>query len=129
MTYIKINETMYPATISGSLKDRLWDDRESKTITLAMDYATATALFVDGLAWSILMDVETVQEDGTVEVVQTEYDNSEYCVAGAITDHRNGTLSVKMGKKTETETLQAQLAEAMSADELENAYEEGVQSL
>ena len=105
MTYVKINDTLYPATINGSLKDRAWNDRESKSITLAMDYATALALFVDGLNWSIVMDVEQVQEDGTVITVQETYDNGEYDMAGPITDNRNGTVTVKMGKATAQELL------------------------
>lgn len=105
MTYIKINDTLYPATITGSLKDRAWNDRESKSITLAMDYATALALFVDGLNWSIVMDIEQEQEDGSVITVQETYDNSEYDMAGPITDNRNGTVTVKMGKATAEELL------------------------
>ena len=105
MTYVKINGNLYPATINGSMKDRLWADRESKAITLEMDYATALALFVDGLAWSIVMDIEQVQEDGSVVTVQEEYDNSDYDVAGPITDNRNGTVTVKMGKATAQELL------------------------
>lgn len=105
MTYIKINGNLYPATINGSLKDRLWGDRESKAITLEMDYATALPLFVDGLIWSIVMDIEQMQEDGSVIIVQEEYDNSEYDVAGPITDNRNGTVTVKMGKATAQELL------------------------
>lgn len=105
MTYIKINGNLYPAAINGSLKDRAWNDRESKSITLAMDYATALPLFVDGLAWSIVMDVEQVQEDGSVITVQEEYDNSEYDMAGPITDNRDGTVTVKMGKATAAELL------------------------
>lgn len=129
MTYIKINDTLYPAAINGSLKDRLWNDRESKSITLAMDYATALALFVDGLNWSIVMDVEQEQEDGSIVTVQEEYDNSEYSMAGSITDNRDGTISVKMGKPTQLEAMQAQLANAVTQTELETAYTEGVNSL
>ena len=105
MDYIKIKENLYPATINGSVKDRAWNDRESKAITIAMDYATALALFVDGLAWSIVMDAEQIQEDGSFIIAQEEYDNSEYDVAGPITDNRNGTVTVKMGKATAQELL------------------------
>lgn len=107
MTYIKFHETLYPATISGKLNDREWDNRESKSITLEMDYATAMALFVDGLTWSIVMDVGDGQE---------EYDNSEYDVAGPITDNRDGTVSVKMGKRTDREIL-SELMEVLNNDE------------
>ena len=129
MTYIKINDTLYPAIINGNVKDRAWDDRESKTITLEMAYADAIALFVDGLAWSILMDVEQVQEDGSIITVQEEYDNSDYSMAGSITDNRDGTLSVKMGKPTQIETLESQITGTITEAELNNAYVEGVNSL
>lgn len=117
MTYIKINGEIYQAGISGSLRDYSWGERASKSITLTMSYADAAALFVDNIAWSIVMDVET--ESG--ETVQEEYDNSEYCIAGDITDHRDGTVTAKMGKLTELE-------KAGTAADYERAYSEGVQS-
>ena len=129
MTYVKINGTTYPATINGKLVDREWSDRESKTITLEMAYADAIALFVNGLVWSILMDVEQEQEDGSIVTVQEEYDNSEYSMAGSITDNRDGTLAVKMGKPTQIETLESQITGTITEAELNNAYVEGVNSL
>ena len=129
MTYIKINGTTYPAVINGKHIDREWNDRESKTITIEMAYADAIALFVNGLAWSILMDVEQEQEDGSVVTVQEEYDNSEYSMAGSITDNRDGTLAVKMGKPTQIEMLEAQITGTITEAELNNAYVEGVNSL
>lgn len=110
MTYIKINETLYPATISGRVSDKDWDNRESKAITLSMDYATAIGLFVDGLAWSIVQQDEVPvfdkngEQTGT-EMRETEWDNSEFDVAGSVTDHRNGTITAKMGKITDAEAL------------------------
>lgn len=129
MTYVKINGTTYPAVINGKHIDREWNDRESKTITIEMAYTDAIALFVDGLAWSILMDVEKEQEDGSIVTVQEEYDNSEYSMAGSITDNRDGTLAVKMGKPTQIETLESQITATITEAELNNAYVEGVNSL
>ena len=129
MTYVKINGTTYPAVINGKHIDRDWNDRESKTITLEMAYEDAIALFVNGLTWSILMDVEQTQEDGSIITVQEEYDNSEYSIAGSITDNRDGTLSVKMGKPTQIETLESQITGTITEAELNNAYVEGVNSL
>lgn len=100
-TYVKIAGTQYPAEIFGRIKDPAWNDRASKTITLTMGHTQALGLFVDGLAWSIVMDI--TDESGTV--TQEEYDNSAYSVAGDITDHRDGTVSVKMGKPTAGEEL------------------------
>lgn len=108
MTYIKINETLYPATINGKLEDRDWDKRDSKAITLEMDYATALATFVDDLDWSIVFQGNSYVDRQTGETVIPEpktYDNSDYCVAGHITDNRNGTVTVKMGKPTDAELL------------------------
>lgn len=107
MNYIKINEVLYPAEIMGKVQDRDWDNRESKAITLEMDYATAAALFVDGLAWSIVHQPDSyVNEKGeTVDPDPIEYDNSDYYVAGSITDNRNGTITAKMGKPTDGEML------------------------
>ena len=107
MTSVKINNILYPATIVGRNEDREWDNRESKTITLEMDYATAVGLFVDGLAWSIVCEEEVINPDtGKPVTTAVEYDNSEYCVAGTITDNRDGTMSVKMGKRTDKEMLE-----------------------
>jgi hypothetical protein len=100
MTYIKIGGNRYPATINGRMRDTEWDNRESKAITLEMDYATAAALFVDGAAWSII-DEEQIPD--STELQEVEYDNSEYGLAGDITDHRDGTVTCKMGKLTELE--------------------------
>ena len=96
MTYLKINEARYPAAFRGYTKDRDWNDRESKAITVEMTYAEAMNTFVDDLEWAI------VYEDGeTTEV----YDNSEFSVAGPVTDNRDGTVTVKMGKITDAELL------------------------
>jgi hypothetical protein len=111
MTYVKINEKLYSAEISGRKSDTAWDNRDSKAITLEMDYETAIKLFVDGLAWSIVQEtpIQVQNEDGEGNVtVETnmeveEFDNSEYSLAGDITDHRDGTITVKMGKLTELE--------------------------
>ena len=130
MTFVKINNTLYPATVSGRVADKDWDNRASKAITLEMDYATAIALFVDGLAWSIVQQNEVpvyqVDENGKAvldehgnpiqtgtEIQESEWDNSDYDVAGAITDHRNGTITAKMGKITAEEAL-AELMEVLA---------------
>lgn len=97
MTYIKLNETQLPASVRGYARDRDWDNRESKAITLEMTHEKAMNLFVDDLEWSI------VYEDGEITEI---YDNSDYSVAGPVTDNRDGTVTVKMGKITAEEALE-----------------------
>lgn len=108
-TYIKVNNTEYPAEINGNHKDRSWGERDTKTITLTMTAAEVAALLPDNTPWTIVqretLDVldDQGQPTGETKEVVNEYDNSEYSLAGDITDHRNGTVSIKMGKPTETE--------------------------
>lgn len=111
--YIKVNNTEYPAEINGNPKDRSWGERDTKTITLTMTAAEVAALLPDNTPWSIVLreTVNKLDNDGnptgeTKEVVN-EYDNSAYSLSGAITDHRDGTVSIKMGKPTETESAKA----------------------
>lgn len=111
--YIKVNNTEHPATVTGDRADRTWDGRDTKTITLTMSHDAAAALLPDNTPWSIVQrdTVDVLDEQGhptgeTKEVVN-EYDNSEYSLAGDITDHRDGTVSIKMGKPTETELSSA----------------------
>ena len=103
MTQVQIGGSLYPAAVTGRLADAAWSGRESKEITLSMPYADAAALFVNGAAWSIVLYVE--QADGTT--VQVNYDNSDFSIAGDLTDHRDGTVTVKMGKPTELENALA----------------------
>ena len=119
--YIKVNNTEYPAAVNGVYNDRSWGDRDTKTITLSMEYTAASQLFVDGLSWSIVQrdTVPVYDKDGnptgeTKEQVQ-EWDNSDYNVAGSITDNRNGTCTCKMGKKTQLETEQELRRDAETA--------------
>ena len=112
-TYIKVNNTEYPATITGILKDREWNEREVKSIRLTMTTMDAAALLSSGTPWSIVQrdTVPKYDEDGQptgeTEEVVNEWDNSAYSLSGAITDHRDGTVSIKMGKPTETESAKA----------------------
>ena len=112
--YVKVNDTQYEASITGRLSDKDWNNRSSKAITLEMSYADAVNIFVDDVSWFILQDFEDTVEEIDEEtgkpvfntVIRTEsYDNSDYSIAGSITDNRNGTITVKMGKPTAEELL------------------------
>ena len=121
--FIKVNGQEYPAKCIYNYKDRNWDMRETQTVRLTMPYAQAAALLTSGVKWSnVFREQKDVLDEngelaGQTEEVVTEEDMSAYSLAGEITDYRDGTVSIKMGKPTETETLRAQLAE------IEEAYD------
>ena len=133
--YVKVNNTEYHATVDGVNNDRTWNGRDTKTVTLTMTHDEAATLLPSGTPWSIvqrdMVDVldEQGQPTGETKEVVNEYDNSEYSISGEITDYRDGTVSIKMGKPTQLEMMQAQLANAVTQAELETAYTEGVNSL
>lgn len=138
MTYIKVNNTLYPAEIAGKIVDYEWDRRDTKSITLTMTYAEVLALLPDNTPWSIVQKdtVQKTSEDGqpmvdgsgnpVTEEVTSEFDNSEYSMSGVIRDNRDGTVTIKMGKPTEIEIV---TINAISASDLDNAYREGVNSI
>jgi hypothetical protein len=111
--YIKVNNTEYPAAVNGNLVDRNWNGHDTKTIYLTMSYDAVVALLPDNTPWSIVQrETQDVLDEqgnptGETEEVVNEWDNSMYSLSGAITDHRNGTVSIKMGKPTETENAKA----------------------
>lgn len=111
--FIKVNGQEYPATCIYNYKDRNWDMRETQTVHLTMPYAQAAALLTTGTPWSNVFreTKDKLDNDGSptgqTEEVVTEEDMSEYSLSGDITDHRNGTVSIKMGKPTESELSEA----------------------
>ena len=115
---VKINDQIHDAVITGDMPDRYWDGRDSKTITMSGSYADAAALFADGVAWSIVqtstvpvLDADN-QPTGETKEQTDEWDNSDYSILGDITAHKDGTVSIKMGKPTDTERLAAALEKA-----------------
>lgn len=111
--FIKVNEQEYPATCIYIYKDRNWDMRESVAVHLTMPYAQAAALLPDNTPWSNVFreTKDKLDNDGNptgqTEEVVTEEDMSAYSLAGEIVDHRDGTVSIKMGKPTESESAKA----------------------
>lgn len=107
--FIKVGGQEYPATLIYNYKDRNWDMRETQTVQLTMPYAQAASLLTTGTPWFNVFreTVDKLDNDGNptgqTEEVVPEEDMSAYSLAGEIVDHRDGTVSIKMGKPTETE--------------------------
>lgn len=136
--FIKVNDIRLPAVITGRLNDKDWDNRASKAIKVEMSYQDAQTAFVDGVNWFIEEEVEEVV-DKLIEKVETDetgeeyivhetvretvinvvsHDNSEYSLAGDIIDHRDGTVTVKMGKPTDIEMAMSTIDELLIAMEV-----------
>lgn len=111
--FIKVNGQEYPATLIYNYKDLNWDMRETQTVHLTMPYAQAAALLPDNTPWSNVFreTKDKLDNDGNptgqTEEVVTEEDMSAYSLAGEIVDHRDGTVSIKMGRPTESELSEA----------------------
>lgn len=119
MIKVSINGNEYIATVNGIIRDNEWNNRKSKSITLSMDYSTAVATFADDVPWSILYQPSDYYDHETQQMVTPpveEYDNSDYCILGDITVHRDGTVTVKMGKPT-GEELYNILREAVEGEQ------------
>lgn len=94
--------------VETRLVDTAWDGRESKAITVPMGYPEAVELFVDATPWSVSVDVEG--EDSSARRITS--DMSDYAISGPITDNRDGTVTVRMGKYRASELMMIPLAES-----------------
>lgn len=81
------------------------------------------AAFVDNAEYRHEWESLVETEDGSTTTEIVTDDLTAYSIAGDITDMRDGTVYVYMGKPTETELMQAQL------DAAEAAMKEGVNSI
>lgn len=129
MIMINIGGRQMECSVATRPSDSMFGGRESKAVTIASNYADAVSLFVDGVLWSITSDV--TEADGSIRQVTT--DMSAYAISGPITDNRNGTVTVRMGKYREEELMLIPLAAAPAtrseAVELRGIIEKAVQSI
>lgn len=119
MVKIKVNNEILDCTVFGIRADESWGNRPTKSIKLEMDYRTAIDTFTDDVPWSILYQPSDYYDPETKQMVTPpveEYDNSDYCILGDITVHRDGTVTVKMGKPT-GEELYNILREAVEGEQ------------
>lgn len=126
---INIRGRQLEGSVATRRSDPAWGGRESKAITVTMTYAEAVALFEHDTPWSVTVELQ--QDDGTIENVTT--DMSEYAISGPITDNRDGTVTVRMGKYGEAELLAITLygvpESHQEAVKLRGIIEEAVQSI
>ena len=102
MAKIKVGQDEYEAlSITGKTNDKEWDGRHTKTFRLEMTHEDALEVFVDGCEWSIVD--ESTDDNG--DPVEVEFDNADFSLAGDVTDHRDGTVSITMGKLTDLEEV------------------------
>ena len=75
-------------------------------------YETISGMFLNGAVFSIMAYEEIPNVSGlpSREYEYVEYPKTDYIVAGDIIDHRDGTFTVLMGKKTALELLEEENA-------------------
>lgn len=102
--YIRVNNVDYPAiSIDGKLQDDMWDNRHTKKFRIPITYAEAKSVFVDGVSWAIVSVTEPDAGEEPFEPFEEVFSNDDFPLAGNITDHRDGTVSITMGKLTDLE--------------------------
>lgn len=104
-TYLKANNTETPCEAAEHYRDSAWG-RPTCTVTIKASAAEIAALLPNNAPWSLIEREDALDESGmpTGQTVDHERDMSEYSLSGDITDHRDGTVSIKMGKPTEEES-------------------------
>ena len=126
---INIMGRQLEGSVATRRADPSWGGRESKAITVTMTYAEAVALFEHDTPWSVTVELQ--RDDGSMEAITT--DMSEYAISGPITDNRDGTVTVRMGKYGEDELLAITLygvpESHQEAVKLRSIIEEAVQSI
>ena len=109
----------YPIDIEPSILDKRNvyknEQREMLRITVSSTYADVAQYFVDDATFSIRQF--DVDENGNELETYTDYEKTDYVIAGDIIDHRDGRITVYMCKKTkhelEIESLEAENAELL----------------
>lgn len=109
--------------------DTAWGGRESRALTLSITYEEAMALFGESVPWAVVYE----GEDEAGIPYAKEYNMSEFSLAGPISDNRNGTVTIKMGKNLPVELLEMTLhtvpESRLAAAGLRSIIEEAVQSI
>lgn len=104
-TFLKANNAETPCEAAEHYRDSAWG-RPTCTVTIKGSAAEIAALLPNNAPWSLIEREDVLDESGapTGQTVDHERDMSDYSLSGDITDNRDGTVSIKMGKPTETES-------------------------
>lgn len=104
-TFLKANNAETPCEAAEHYRDSAWG-RPTCTVTIKASAAEIAALLPNNAPWSLIEREDALDESGmpTGQTVDHERDMSEYSLSGDITDHRDGRVSIKMGKPTEAES-------------------------
>lgn len=101
---LRINEKEFPLLSARAAMEMLKGYRRDViSLTITATYAEVAAEFTDGATFTVVDDSVTPAE---------EFEYTDHTMAGAITDNRDGTCVVKMGKANtaEQDALDAQQA-------------------
>ena len=101
---LRINDKEFPLLSARAATEELKGFRRDViSLTIEATYAEAAAEFIDGATFTVVDDSVTPAE---------EFEYTDHTLAGPITDHRDGTVTVKMGKSNtaEQDALDAQQA-------------------
>ena len=111
---IKIGDKLFDViAVYGERKEMLNAMRNCLRIKLESDYETVSTTFVDNITYSLISQIENIDENGNPIIETFEYDKSNYTLACDIVDHRDGTLDVYMCEMTLEEELLIQLYSGM----------------
>lgn len=102
MRYVEISGQRYPASVIRIQVDRYWNNRDCREVFLETTVENIKNLFPDGVSWKI---IEGEEKDGNF-ITDYEQDCSDYSISGPVTDHRDGRVSIKMGKLTDREIIE-----------------------
>ena len=107
---LRINEKEFPLLSARAATEELKGFRRDViSLTITATYQEAAASFTDGSSFAVVDDSVTPAE---------EFEYTDHTMAGPITDHRDGTVTVKMGKSN---TAEQDALDAQQAAEAETA--------
>lgn len=105
---LRINEKEFPLLSARAATENMKGFRRDViSLTITATYQEAASAFTDGATFTVIDDSVTPAE---------EFEYTDHTMAGPITDHRDGTVTVKMGKANTAEQDALDKAAAAEAE-------------